>query len=647
MALVVVLVAGIGYGLNRAGGGSAHREGPGTQIRRSTVNAAPAGPVAFRIAPTLWHLPSPLSRTVALAIGGGIRLFGGLGPADATTAAVVDLNPATGQETPVGTLADPVHDAAGAVVNGRQVVFGGGASTVAATVQGLGGQPGSSVSRLGALPAPRADLAAASVGGKAILVGGYDGASLSPDVLTTTDGTTFSVLTQLPQPVRYPAVAAVGGKVFVIGGELPGNQGDSTAIQVIDVAAGTASIAANLPAGLSHAGAGVIGPTVYLFGGRSAGHVVDTVTALNPATLTVKTMAAMPVAVSDMAVATVGGATYLLGGEDDAGHPVASVAVASFVPQKAATGAAAVPFNGQLLIADRGNNQLLLVDTAKNIIWRFPSAAAPAPKEGFYFPDDAFFAKHGTAIITNQEDQDTIIELAYPSGAVIGSYGHAGHPGSAPGYLSQPDDAYLRADGSVTVADAMNCRLVFLNPDFTYQGEIGTDHRCVHDPPLDLGYPNGDTPLANGDILVSEITGSWMDELRPDGSAVWTVKLPITYPSDPQQIGPDLYLVADYTKPGGLYEFTRDGTIVWSYTFGSGEPMLDHPSLAEVLPNGLICLNDDYRARVVILDPVTKAIVWQYGQTDMAGTGPDELNLPDGFDLLAPDGSTPTHPQTG
>ena len=75
--------------------------------------------------------------------------------------------------------------------------------------------------------------------------------------------------------------------------------------------------------------------------------------------------------------------------------------------------------------------------------------------------------------------------------------------------------------------------------------------------------------------------------------------------------------------------------------------MLNHPSLAEVLPNGLICVNDDYRHRVVIIDPSTKAIVWQYGQTDVAGTGANLLNTPDGFDLLAPDGSTPTHPQTG
>ena len=128
---------------------------------------------------------------------------------------------------------------------------------------------------------------------------------------------------------------------------------------------------------------------------------------------------------------------------------------------------------------------------------------------------------------------------------------------------------------------------------------------------------------------------------------MWSVHLPIAYPSDPQQIGPDRYLVADYARPGGLYEFTRAGRILWSYHPSSGSRMLDHPSLAERLPNGLIAVNDDYRHRVVIIDPATAAIVWQYGRTDVKGRGHDRLNIPDGFDLLTAGGQTPTHPTTG
>ena len=50
---------------------------------------------------------------------------------------------------------------------------------------------------------------------------------------------------------------------------------------------------------------------------------------------------------------------------------------------------------------------------------------------------------------------------------------------------------------------------------------------------------------------------------------------------------------------------------------------------------------------MVAIDPATGALVWQYGITGKPGAAPGELNTPDGFDLLLPDGSTPTHPVTG
>ena len=75
--------------------------------------------------------------------------------------------------------------------------------------------------------------------------------------------------------------------------------------------------------------------------------------------------------------------------------------------------------------------------------------------------------------------------------------------------------------------------------------------------------------------------------------------------------------------------------------------MLKKPSLAERLPNGLIMVNDDYRDRVVVIDPTTYSIVWQYGLTDVPGTAPGSLSIPDGFDNLLPNGTTPTHPVTG
>jgi outer membrane protein assembly factor BamB len=300
-----------------------------------------------------------------------------------------------------------------------------------------------------------------------------------------------------------------------------------------------------------------------------------------------------------------------------------------------------------MLIADRGNDRLLFVNAAKQILWTYPSRSAPAPPTGFYFPDDAFFIHHGTGIISNQEGNDTVVEIAFPSGTPLWSYGVPRVAKAAPGYLHEPDDAYLLRDGDVVVADANNCRVVIISPSGRQIGQIGQPGSCVHAPPKSLGYPNGDTPLQDGNLLISEVNGSWISEYTLTGKLVWTVHLPLTYPSDPQQIGPDRYLVADYAKPGGIFEFNRQGRILWAYDPKSGTAALNHPSLAEQLPGGFIAANDDYRDRVVIIDPRTNRIVWQYGHTDRRGTRPGYLYIPDGFDLLAPDGSTPTHPYTG
>src|SRR5207302_7189579 len=151
-------------------------------------------------------------------------------------------------------------------------------------------------------------------------------------------------------------------------------------------------------------------------------------------------------------------------------------------------------------------------------------------------------------------DNHTLVQIAFPSGRLLWSYGHAHVPGSSPGYLNQPDDAYLLRNGDIAVADAKNCRIEILGADGAPSSQIGTTGRCVHDPPGSLGYPNGDTPLADGNLLISEIFGSYIDEITPGGQLVWSVHLPISYPSDPQQLGADLYLVADYARPGGLYE---------------------------------------------------------------------------------------------
>ncbi len=618
----------------------------------ASSDPAPAVPARTAVTATTIsvRLPIALSRVVALALNGQVVVAGGLDAHQVTTSQTLVFDPRSMSIRPAAHLPIAVHDAGAGVVGSTALVVGGGSAASSDAVQAVHADGTAAV--VGRLPQVRSDDSVATTSGELYVIGGYDGVHELPGVLATTDGVTFRSVGQLGKTVRYGAAYASSGAVWIFGGE---HQGQPIAdIQRVDTGTGLSTVVGKLPHPLAHAAVVVIGGQVLILGGSDGHNPQNAIFAFDPATGSVSLVGSMPESVSDMATAVVGDTAYVLGGnaltaEQTVAPTTAIVAVkiALVEPKRLSKGTPAALFSGKLLIADRGNNRLTLVDPAGTIDWTFPNATAPAPPSGFFFPDDAFFTDHGTAILSNQEGNNTIVEISYPGGKPLWSYGHPGIASAAAGYLHEPDDAYKLADGRVIVADANNCRVLIISAHEQPIGQIGTTGSCIHKPPTSLGYPNGDTPLQNGNVLISEVTGSWISEYTMSGGLVWTVHLPLTYPSDPQQIGPDTYIVADYAKPGGVVEFDRAGHILWEYRVPSGHGMLNHPSLAEVLPSGVICVNDDYRHRVVMIDPKAKAIVWQYGVDDVSGTAPGLLNTPDGFDLLAPDGTTPTHPWTG
>jgi hypothetical protein len=291
------------------------------------------------------------------------------------------------------------------------------------------------------------------------------------------------------------------------------------------------------------------------------------------------------------------------------------------------------PIPGYLLIADRGNNRALLVNSRKRILWRYPKPGL-APSMPFRFDDDTFFGPRVDRIISNQEDQHTIQIISFPGGRLLWRYGRVNVRGSRPGYLNTPDDAYLLKNGLVTVADAYNCRVLFISPAHRIVRHYGTTGVCRHAPPRFLGSVNGATPLPDGGMLISEINGSWVDDIGPNGRLRWSVRAPVSYPSDPQPIGHGRILIADYARPGHALIMTRRGRITWRYGPPSGPGELDHPSLALRITPDLIAVNDDFRHRVVLISIRLKRIVWQYGHTGVPGRRAGFLNTPDGLDLL-------------
>jgi hypothetical protein len=292
------------------------------------------------------------------------------------------------------------------------------------------------------------------------------------------------------------------------------------------------------------------------------------------------------------------------------------------------------PLPGYLMIADRDNNRIIILSPDKRLVWRFPAPGDLRSGQQFAGPDDAFLTPHGRSIITNEEFSDTIATIRLSRQPRIGwEYGHADVPGSGPGYLSHPDDAYLRPDGLISVADIINCRVVFLDHKHHVVRSIGQAGDCAHDPPRSLSQPNGDTPLPDGGTLVTEI-GGWVDRFNARGHLMWSIHTPTSYPSDAQLLANGDVLVAGFDTPGHVYILTKQGNVVWQYGPGSGSGALDRPSLAVPFPHDMIAVTDDWNHRVVIIDRRKRRIVWHYGHNGVPGSGPGYLNKPDGLQLI-------------
>jgi len=305
-------------------------------------------------------------------------------------------------------------------------------------------------------------------------------------------------------------------------------------------------------------------------------------------------------------------------------------------PGTAAAYAAASQLSGLpgfLLIADRGNNRILVVDPQGHLVFQYPPAADLAAGRRLFYNDDTFVEPGGRALIANEEDNHAIVEVGIANHSLRVLFGHPGHVGSDATHLNTPDDAYELPNGSFTVADAYNCRILFVRGGSIVR-EYGHSGDCHHDPPNSLGPVNGDTPTPDGGVLVSEIPGSWIDKIGPDGRVQFAFQAPVGYPSDPQPLPGGRILLADYSSPGHVLITDQRGKVLWRYGPSGGYGRLDHPSLAMALPNGDIAVNDDFRDRVVVIDPRLHRIVWQYGHTNSGGTAPGYLHIPDGMDFV-------------
>ena len=315
IAVLLALLVGLLVAFGSRGGGSPSMA-PGVSSSPRHRRYRPVARVARH------DLPAPLSGESVVGEPGRVLVLGGLDSSDVSTSEALELDTATGRFTALSPLAEARHDTAATVLGGKTLVFGGGSLTELDSVESFG--PGGSPEVIGRLPTTRSDLSAATVGGRAYVLGGYDGSLPLAPVLRTGDGRHFASIGELPVPFRYAAVATIGKTIYAFGGELASGL-DSDAIQAIDTRSGHARVIGHLPKPISHASAVTLGGRIYVLGGRSREVPTDRILSFDPSTDAVRAAGRLPFAVTNAAAATVGGTGYLIGGLDSEGGWLASV----------------------------------------------------------------------------------------------------------------------------------------------------------------------------------------------------------------------------------------------------------------------------------------------------------------------------------
>jgi DNA-binding beta-propeller fold protein YncE len=292
------------------------------------------------------------------------------------------------------------------------------------------------------------------------------------------------------------------------------------------------------------------------------------------------------------------------------------------------------PLPYPILIADRRNNRLIEIAPDKRIVWELPS-----PDLTYYRGnEDVNFSSDGKRLAVSEEDNYDLHIVDYETRTVTWTYGVPNTRGKTGRLLNYPDDSHLLEDGQFLAADIRNCRVLIIDPKTDQiTTQWGTTGQCKHQPPKQLAWPNGATPMENGDILVGEISGSWISRITRAGKVLWSVPAPhVRYPSDafPTDDGKQV-IVADFSKPGRVVIFDpATGKPTWEYFETEGEGMLDHPSIARELPDTHdVLIVDDLHDRVIVVDRQTRKIIWQYGVLGVKGHKPGYLNYPDGVDI--------------
>jgi hypothetical protein len=321
--------------------------------------------------------------------------------------------------------------------------------------------------------------------------------------------------------------------------------------------------------------------------------------------------------------------------------------------------AAGSSFNerGNLLITDQFNNRAVEVDRNHHVVWSFGSNNSalcnPGPGAIIGLNDaervaDGLTILAGTGIPAGASPAmpagcvDNRVIVVNKSGGIVWQYGQAGVTGSGPNELNVPVFAIQLPNRNIMVVDQGNNRVI----------EIGRFSKSIvwsYGPasgPGALNNPNSAELLRNGHVLIADENNNRVIEVTRAGKIVWQYSNGITAAAFASRLPNGNTLIVD-SGHARIIEVTPDKHVVFQYFTNRGPKSNSSPlpTNAVQLRNGEIAIADQFNNRAVVIDE-SKDLEFQYGQTNVAGNGPNQLNAPyTAFSVGDYTGQTPPPPE--
>lgn len=274
-------------------------------------------------------LPEAKRLLSAVNVASKIYLFGGLsesGSEEDYKSGIHVYDPASRSVSTIdAVLPQGTYGMAAAAVGTKIYLFGGYGDSTAPfdTIAVFDTQTNEIYTLATKLPEGLRNAAAAAGNEKIFVFGGY-GSSLRQNAIYVFDPrseTITALNTKLPTETDYHSAVAVGGKVYIFGGSTGQAQSGmiTSAIHVFDMHTYTlTTLDVSLPIANRAIAAAAVGTKIYLFGGRTAGLRSADIQVFDTETYTLTTLnTQLPVRTAFAAAAAVGERIYVFGGKDD------------------------------------------------------------------------------------------------------------------------------------------------------------------------------------------------------------------------------------------------------------------------------------------------------------------------------------------